>query len=151
MADRAPAPPDVPGAPARDANDALTLTVPPALTIVRHLLRAVALRCPTCGGGRVLQHWFRLRDACPRCGASLHRGESDFYIGAIAMNLGVAEGLFAVGLVAVLVGTWPDVPWDALETWAPVAMLATPLALYPVTKLLWLALDLAFRPEARHP
>ena len=83
--------------------------------------------------------------------AALQRDESDFYIGAIAMNLAAAEGLFAVGLVLVLVRTWPDVPWDALETWAPVAMLATPLLLYPVTKLLWLAWDLAFRPDARHP
>lgn len=151
MADGAPAPPAVPGAPARDANDDLTLAVPPAGTILRHLARAATLRCPSCGAGGVLRHWFRLRERCPRCDAALQRDESDFYIGAIAMNLAAAEGLFAVGLVLVLVRTWPDVPWDALETWAPVAMLATPLLLYPVTNLLWLAWDLAFRPDARHP
>ena len=149
MADGAPAPPAVPGAPARDANDELSLVVPPAGTIARHLWRAATMRCPSCGSGGVLQHWFRLREACLRCGTSLDRRESDFYIGAIAMNLAMAEGLFAVGLVVVLVRTWPDVPWDALEIWAPVAMLATPVLLYPVTKLLWLALDLAFRPDAR--
>jgi uncharacterized protein (DUF983 family) len=141
-------PPSVPGAPATDANDALTLTVPGASTLALHLFRGATLRCPSCGSGGILRHWFRLKDACPACGVSLHRGESDFYIGAIAMNLALAEGLFALALTIILVRTWPAVPWDAMERWAPLAMLATPILTYPSTKLLWLAWDLAFRPDA---
>lgn len=136
------------GAPARDANDALGLAAPGWGRLTRLVGRALALRCPACGARGALRHWFRLADACPRCALPLQRGESDFYIGAIAVNLAVAEGLFAVGLTAVLVGTWPQVPWDALEGWAPVLMAVTPAVTYPFTKLLWLAWDLALRPPA---
>lgn len=43
--------------------------------------------------------------------------------------------------------TWPEVPWDALEVWAPIGMLGLPALTYPMTKLLWLALDLAMRAD----
>jgi len=142
----APPPPAVPGAPAIDANDHVGLHLPSWGRLARHVGRALLLRCPACGGGPVLRHWFRLHDACGTCGVPLHRGESDYYLGAIAVNLAVAEGLFAVGLVTVMLATWPDVPWDALEIWAPVGMLVLPALTYPVTKLLWLAVDLAMRP-----
>jgi hypothetical protein len=38
------------------------------------------------------------------------------------------------------------VPWDALQVWAPVGMVVTPVVTYPFSKLLWLSFDLALRP-----
>jgi uncharacterized protein (DUF983 family) len=147
LAEPTPTPPAVAGAPNRDANDDLTLVVPSLWRYLRATGRALIVRCPQCGGGPVLKHWLRLADHCGKCGIELHRGETDFYIGAIAVNLALAEGLFAVGLVWVLLATWPAVPWDALEIWAPILMLATPIVMYPISKLLWLAADLTFRPR----
>ena len=108
--------------------------------------RALRLRCPWCGGGKVTVRWLGLRAACPQCGLRLDRGESDYWLGAMLFNLIAAETLFAVGLVAVLVLTWPDPPWEALRWGSVVAMIVAPLVLFPFTKLFWLAFDLVFRP-----
>jgi hypothetical protein len=42
---------------------------------------------------------------------------------------------------------WPTVPWDGIAIGAPLGMAVAPVLLYPVSKLLWLAVDLGFRPE----
>jgi hypothetical protein len=61
-------------------------------------------------------------------------------------NLIAAEALFAVGVFAVLMLTWPDPPWDLLQ-WGGVPVLVVfPVVTYPVSKLVWLAVDVQFRP-----
>ncbi len=90
--------------------------------------------------------WLKRVDACPQCGLRLDRGEHDYFIGAYLVNLVAAELLLGVGIVVVVLTTWPDPPWDAMQYVGVVLMLAAPLAMYPYTELLWLAADLAFRP-----
>jgi hypothetical protein len=80
------------------------------------------------------------------CGLRLDRGEHDYFIGAYLLNLIVAEVILGVGLLVVLVATWPDPPWDAVQYGGVALMLLLPLVTYPFTELLWLAFDLAFRP-----
>lgn len=108
--------------------------------------RALRLRCPRCGTGKVTVRWLRLRPACLNCGLRLDRGESDYWLGAMLFNLIAAETLFAMGLVTLLVLTWPHPPWEALQWGSIVAMIVAPLILFPFSKLLWLAFDLVFRP-----
>ena len=110
--------------------------------------RAVRLRCPNCGGGALFASWFRMKPTCPTCGISLDRGEQGYEVGSYMFNIVLAEGLFAGIFVAVLVGTWPSPPWTALEYAGPALMLVLPFALFPVTKTLYLALDLLLRPDA---
>jgi uncharacterized protein (DUF983 family) len=116
--------------------------------IVVVLWRAVRLRCPHCGGGPVLEHYFKMRARCGNCGLALERGERDYFIGSMMFNLVVAELLFVAAFVATLVTTWPNVPWDTLEWAAPLAMLAAPFALFPFSKLTWLGFDILLRPVA---
>jgi uncharacterized protein (DUF983 family) len=113
------------------------------------LLRAVRRRCPLCGAGPVTVRWFRLLPACPRCRLRLDRGEPDYFLGAIVFNMAFAEGLFAVGLLAVLIATWPTPPWDLVYYGGMAAMILAPVVLYPFSKLCWLAFDLVFRPPRR--
>ncbi|MGQ0646022.1 MAG: DUF983 domain-containing protein [Gemmatimonadaceae bacterium] len=132
---------------AHEANTELELQVPALRRLLRLLGRAITLRCPNCGGGPVLEHWFRMRQRCGRCKLSIERGESDYFIGAMMFNLVLAEGLFAVLFVGFLMIRWPLVPWDTIQIVAPLGMVAAPVLLYPISKLMWLAFDLAFRPN----
>jgi uncharacterized protein (DUF983 family) len=113
------------------------------------LRRAVRVRCPHCGAGGVLEHWLRLRPHCPSCLLCLDRGERDHFIGAYMLNLVLALTIAAVFLLGAVALTWPDVPWRVMGWLGLALMVAAPLALYPVSKLLWLAIDLIFRAPSR--
>jgi len=108
--------------------------------------RALRRRCPNCGAGPVVARWIHTRPACPRCRLRLDRGEPDYFLGAIVFNMAFAEGLFAAALLAVLLWTWPNPPWDALYYGGIVGLIVAPILFYPYSKLLWLAFDLLFRP-----
>lgn len=145
----APRSPDVDADSVRRAevNNDLDLAVPTAAGIVRLVGRSFALRCPHCGGRPVLVHWFRLRERCGHCHELLERGEHDYFLGAMLFNLVLGEFLFIVVFVALMLRRWPDVPWDAIQAWAPLGMIVTPVLTYPFSKLLWLSFDLALRPD----
>jgi uncharacterized protein (DUF983 family) len=120
-----------------------------AAAALRGFARALRLACPLCGGRPVTERWVRVRPACPRCRLRLDRGEPDYWIGAMLFNLIAAETLFAAGVLAVLLLTFPTPPWDALYWGSIVGMIVLPIVTYPITKLCWLAFDLVFRPP--HP
>jgi uncharacterized protein (DUF983 family) len=108
--------------------------------------RAIRLRCPNCGEGSLFASYGRLRKRCPECGLWLERGEGDYYLGAYMVALIFIETLFAVGFVLVLVITWPDPPWDAIQYGGVVVLAAGAIIAYPFSKTIWLAIDLMFRP-----
>ncbi len=87
-----------------------------------------------------------MRSECPNCGLQFDRGESDYFYGAYLLNFVAAELVavfaFAVGLIA----TWPSPPWNVLTAMTVVLAIVAPIAFYPTTKAIWLAVDLMFRP-----
>jgi uncharacterized protein (DUF983 family) len=113
----------------------------------RLLARGLRLRCPQCGRGAVVRHWFTLNRRCAACGLSFERDErEDYWLGAYLLNFIVTEVAFAGLVVIVLVATWPQPAWSWL-LWLGVAqMIVTPIVFYPFSKALWLAGDLVFRP-----
>jgi uncharacterized protein (DUF983 family) len=112
--------------------------------------RALRLRCPFCGGGGIFESWLTMKKRCPTCGLGFERGESGYELGSIALNLIIAEGLWAILFVATLVLTWPTPPWQLLQ-WGSIAlMVALPILMFPFTRTLALALDILFRPVKRH-
>lgn len=94
----------------------------------------------------MLESWFRLRARCPRCSLRTERGEEDFFLGGMVFNIALSEGVLAVLFVGLLVALWPDVPWTLLHVGGIVLMILAPVAFYPLSKMLWLALELVFRP-----
>jgi uncharacterized protein (DUF983 family) len=103
-------------------------------------LRALVLRCPNCGGGGNFKHWFAMKEHCPTCGLPLAAGNR---VGANLLNLVAAEVLLMAGITTVVVRSWPNPPWDILQIVAPVGMILTPLLLYPFSKMLFVAIDVA--------
>lgn len=108
--------------------------------------RALLLRCPRCGSGGIVRHWMRMADRCPRCALALERGEDhDFWLGAYAINLVVAEGFTVVVSFFVLWKTWPA---SRLAQWTAITMaVVMPMLFYPFSRTLWLGFDLHFRPR----
>ncbi len=61
-------------------------------------------------------------------------------------NLAVAEALFAIVFVTVIITSWPNVPWDTLTWLMPLGVALAPALLLPFAKVAWLTFDVAFRP-----
>ena len=114
--------------------------------LVVMLGRALALKCPQCGSRGLLESWFRMHERCPRCGLRVEREGSDYMAGSLLFNIVLAEMIFALVFVTYLLVTWPNPNWDMLEIAAPVGMAVAPFVLFPFSKLVWLAADLALRP-----
>jgi uncharacterized protein (DUF983 family) len=108
--------------------------------------RALRLRCPLCGGGPVLLGWFTVAPSCPSCGLHLDRDEPGYWVGSYTVNLFLTEGVLGSALLIGLLATWPAVPWTALSVTLVVLALSVPVLVLPLTKVLYLAIDLAFRP-----
>lgn len=113
------------------------------------MARALRLRCPHCGRGRVVESWFRMRERCPACGIRVARGEDDFMLGAMVFNIAFAEGVLAAVLVGIVVASWPDVPWRSLQFGAPVLMVLAPIVFLPFSRTMWVAFEPVFFPVSR--
>jgi uncharacterized protein (DUF983 family) len=100
-------------------------------------------RCPRCGAGKLFRRYFELVPDCPRCGLHFER-EAGYFAGALAINIMVAGGLFAVVFVALLAATIPTVPVvELLAVLVPIVVLV-PIIYYPFSKTVWMAVDRAF-------
>ena len=108
--------------------------------------RALRLRCPNCGGSPIFVTWSHLVPNCPVCGLGLERGEQGYWLGAYFFNLVAMETVFSIWVLAFLLGTWPNPPWDLLQATAIALMLVVPFAFFPYSKTLFLAFDLMVRP-----
>ncbi len=111
--------------------------------------RALLLRCPNCGGRGLFTGFFNVKERCPHCGILLERGESDYFIGAYTLNLIAVEVLLALVFLVVVVATWPNPPWNALQYGGVVLSVLGAVLCYPFAKTTWLAVDLMFRPPHR--
>ncbi|HUR95300.1 MAG TPA: DUF983 domain-containing protein [Gemmatimonadales bacterium] len=121
---------------------------PPRIGPLRLFGRALRLRCPNCGQGKLFSSWFRMRERCPACGLKVERGEEGYQVGSYMFNIVAAELVFAVIFVGLMLLTWPSPPWALLEYGGIVLMVIAPFILFPFTKTLFLAFDLVFRPAA---
>ena len=106
--------------------------------------RAVRRACPNCGERDIWTGWFALKERCPRCRYRFER-EEGYFLGAMAVNLIVAE-LLAVGLMVGLF-IWTDLHWLAIEAIVIPLVLGLPILFYPFARTFWMALDLTFTPK----
>jgi uncharacterized protein (DUF983 family) len=89
--------------------------------------------------------WGRFSPHCPACGHRFER-EEGYWLGAVLLNTVAAVGVFAVTLVALMVATWPEVPWGVVTAVVVPVSVVVPIVFYPWAKALWVALDLTIRP-----
>jgi Protein of unknown function (DUF983) len=84
-----------------------------------------------------------MKDACPRCNLDLVR-EEGYYAGAMTVNIVVAEFLTIMLIAIVAIWTWPTLPVNTLIVVAVGVNILVPALFYPVTKTIWLAIDLGW-------
>lgn len=108
--------------------------------------RAIILRCPNCGARGLFATWFRMKASCPSCGLRLDRGERGYQVGSYMLNIIAAELIFMAVFLGILFATWPNPPWTVLQYGGALLMVLAPVALYPFTKTVFLAMDLTVRP-----
>jgi uncharacterized protein (DUF983 family) len=89
-----------------------------------------------------------MKPRCPTCDLELNRGESGYNVGSYMLNIIAAELIFAAIFVGTIVVTWPDPPWTILQYGGAILMVLAPIVLYPFTKTVFLAVDLAVRGES---
>lgn len=112
--------------------------------------RGMRRQCPRCGEGDLFRGLFDLRDPCPRCGLVFER-EEGYFLGAMIVSFALIEGVFALVLVATMIATWPDVPWNGVLVVALIVTLVLPYLASPWTRTVWMALDRAFMPPPDRP
>jgi uncharacterized protein (DUF983 family) len=108
--------------------------------------RALRLRCPHCGEGRVLKTFNTVHDHCTGCGFHFCRSDDDYFSGAMFFGMMIGETLAVLAIGAGIWITYPNVPWSFLQYAIPVVLLAVMIVLFPVSRVVWLAIDVMLRP-----
>lgn len=86
-----------------------------------------------------------MRPVCAECGLLTDRGEHDYFLGAVLLNLVLAESIPVVVVLVIVAFTAPDPPWTLLLWGALGLAVAAPVVGYPFSKTLWLCADMQFR------
>jgi uncharacterized protein (DUF983 family) len=108
--------------------------------------RGLRRRCPRCRSRGIFESYFRLKEACPTCAYPFER-ESGYWVGAITINMAVAEAAFFVLFIGVILLTMPGVEWGPLLLVAIATNAIMPVLFYPFSKTVWMAVDLHFHPH----
>lgn len=110
--------------------------------------RALRLRCPACGGGKIFRGLFTMHAACSGCGRAFQRGPG-FFLGSIYFNYGVT-GL----LVIILYFTFffAELLTDRhLMIFMTAFALLFPLWFFRYARALWIAFDELWDPTKLVP
>ena len=86
-----------------------------------------------------------MAERCPRCGLRFERVEGH-WTGALGINTIVSFGSLLLVMLIIFLTTQPDVPAGLLLGMALVVAIVVPVAFFPLSKTLWLAIDLQMRP-----
>lgn len=82
---------------------------------------------------------------CPTCGMKFDR-DAGYGTGAMIVNTAATIGAFLIVFVAIMVATWPDVPWTTALVITIVVNTIVPIVFYPWSKTIFLGMDMAVRP-----
>ncbi len=67
-------------------------------------------------------------------------------MGAVIINTTVTFATFIIVFISLVATTWPDVPWPAVMGVTIIANALIPVVFYPISKAIWLALEMSWHP-----
>ena len=108
------------------------------------LARAIRLRCPACGRGRVFRNWFQTHEHCASCGIKFNR-EAGFFLGSIYFNYGLTALVLAVAYPVLLFRYRLD---EQLLLFGSLTFAVLfPILFFPFSRSLWLGFDQYWDPR----
>lgn len=107
--------------------------------------RGLTLRCPHCGAS--FMNGIRILPSCRQCGLRLDRGEEGHFLGSMTVNMVTSEVVVLAFIVWSVLRSLPEMPPRSHFVAAMTAAVLLPILLYPISKTVWLAFDLVFRPQ----
>lgn len=116
---------------------------------LKMLGRGLLVRCPRCGGNKLFESFFKIKDRCPTCGYKIDReANGGFWLGGYVMNTAIGESLLAVYLLvfAAVVINNPDMNVAPWAFWMVPLAVVPPIALFKMSRTTWMAIDLALHP-----
>ena len=117
----------------------------PVMSRVRVLARGATMACGVCGRRGLFTRWITMTEECPRCGLRFERFPGDF-VGAVGINYILSFGILISGLVTFFVLTYPNIPFGPWFFVVVVAIAPVPIITFPISKTLWLAINLLMNP-----
>ncbi|MEX2287494.1 MAG: DUF983 domain-containing protein [Planctomycetaceae bacterium] len=103
--------------------------------------RALRLRCPRCGGGKLFRGWLSMYESCPNCKLKYERAPG-YFLGSTYINYGLTVGTVTVAYVSLHFGFDYD---NRTLVWPLVAFVVLfPLFFFRYARALWLAMDCVF-------
>jgi uncharacterized protein (DUF983 family) len=123
----------------------MSATGPPQATLGELLGRALRLRCPLCGQGKLFCGLTQMHVECSHCKLRYERGPG-YYLGSAYINYGVTAVAVTIAYLALHLG-WG---FSNRSLAAPLAgfVVIFPLYFFRYARALWLALDAFFDPSA---
>jgi uncharacterized protein (DUF983 family) len=107
------------------------------------LARAMRLRCPNCGEGKLFAGWFRMHPRCSECGFKFERGPG-YWLGSIYVNYGLAAILVTAGFFVLFFTE--ALPQETI-LWSLTAFCVIfPLLFFRFARSIWSAFDVYFDP-----
>ena len=110
------------------------------------LIRALLLRCPYCGKGKLFRRVYTMYEKCSVCGWRFER-ESGYWTGAIALNLVVTELLIAI--VIVPLATWLAITQQPITLLLIIGLpmpFILPFLFFRHAKSFWMSIDFWVHP-----
>jgi uncharacterized protein (DUF983 family) len=102
------------------------------------LARALRLRCPRCGSGRLFRKWFAMHQRCADCGLRFEPAPG-YYLGAIYISYGLTAVLLIVSYLVLHNGL--ELSNQQLSLPMLLICVLVPLSIFRHARALWLALD----------
>lgn len=115
------------------------------LGIVGRIVRALRLRCPKCGEGKLFAGWFQMHEKCSTCGTDFRR-EPGFYLGSIYFNYGLTALVVTVTYVGAMIFGYGQS--NVLFWSTAVFCVAFPIWYFRYARSLWLSMDHYWDPPA---
>jgi len=104
--------------------------------------RGATRRCARCGSGHLFHRWFTIAERCPGCNLKFER-EQGYWSGALAINIAVTAAVFILVFAIAIALTAPHIPVGELLAILVPLMIIVPIAYYPFSKTVWVAVDRA--------